>query len=340
LKLIRDQVIVLGLTLLDFVSRFHLPTHSIFRARAVLSVLALTLACAPGCKRIPADITTPATKRMAAALALIPADTGIVVGLDLERLRGHPAWLAALSALTKNESHFLDGFAAGTGLDLPRQVRRVLIALPEERQGDDRFALIADADALDEARVTAWLRARLGERTTVFVRAKNQIVISQGDWSGKIATLASATKLTPSAADHKELLRLCTRASLDHDLWFAALAPSSVRHDLMQQADLADVAAIARASGFIDLTAGARGGVVAELSSTTDAIELAHRLGVYLNRAKRHPETLVRGLAPYLEVVRLEASNARVQATFDIPGAEVGDLIERIEALAHGSGTQ
>jgi hypothetical protein len=277
---------------------------------------------------------------MAAALALIPADAEIVLSLDMEHLRSQPAWTTVLSALTKSKKPFLDSLAASAGLDLPRQLRRILIALPAERQSDDRFALIADADPFDEARLTAWLRAHLGEKTAVFVRNKSQIVISQGDWSGKMAALASATKLVPCAADHVELLRLCTRAAAEHSFWFAAVVPQAVRRDWTHEPRFADVASIARVSGYIDLGSGAQAEVVAELSNTPDATELAHRLGVYLNQAKRHPEMLVLGLAPYLESVRLAAHDARVHATIDLSGEQLGECIERIEALAHGTWTK
>jgi hypothetical protein len=342
LKLIRDQVIVWGLTLLDFVSRFHLPRHSISRTRAVLAVIVLALACLPGCKRVPNESANkdPAAKRTAAALGLIPADADIVFSLDLERLREQTAWTTVLSALAKDTKPFLDGFAAGTGLDVPRQLHRVLIALPAERQGDDRFVLIADTDALDEARVTAWLRARLGEKIAVRIRNRSQIVVSQGAWSSTMAALASAARLTPSAADRPELLRLCTRAAVEHDLWFATVVPGTVRRGLMQEPRFSDVASIARVSGFVNLNSSAHVEVVAELSNTADATELVHRLGVYLNQAKRHPEMLVRGLAPYLESVRLAAHDARVHATIDLSGEQLGECIERIEALAHGTWTK
>ena len=326
----------------DFVSRFHLRAHSISAIRAALLVIALALACAPGCKRVAHESATkandPATPRMASALALVPPDAEIVLSLDLERLRGQSALTTVLSGLTKSPRPILDDFAVATGFDWNRQLRRVLVALPGERQSDDRFLVIADVEQLDEARVTAWLQARLGEKIAVFVRGKNQIVISQGAWADTMAALSRASTLMRSAADRPELLRLCARAAADHSLWFAAIVPAAVRHRLMQQPSLADVAALARVSGFMNSGGQAEG--VAELSSSADAAALAHRLGFYLNLAKRHPEMLVRGLAPYLEALRLTAHDARVHATLDIPGDQVGDLIERIEALAHAPWTK
>ena len=316
--------------------------HSISAIRAALLVIALTLACAPGCKRVSHEIATkendPATRRIASALALVPPDAEIVLSLDLERLRGQTDWTTVLSALAKSPRPILDDLAVATGFDWNRQLRRVLVALPGERQSDDRFLLIADVEQLDEARMTAWLQARLGEKFAVFVRDRNQIVISQGEWKATMAALVRASTLMRSAADRPELLRLCTRAAADHSLWFAAIVPAAVRRSLMHPPSLADVAAIARVSGFMNSGGQAEG--VAELSTAADAATLAHRLGVYLNQAKRHPEMLVRGLAPYLEALRLTTHDARVHATLDIPGDQVGDLIERIEALAHAPGTK
>jgi hypothetical protein len=200
--------------------------------------------------------------------------------------------------------------------------------------------LIADTDALDEPRVTGWLRTRLGKTTTVFVRNRNQIVISRGAWSGPMTALGSATQLTRSAADNPELRRLCARAALDHGAWFAAIVPTPVRRALMQEPGFADVASVSRMWGFLNIDNGAHVEAVAELSSKADAEDLAHRLGVYLNQAKRHPDMLVRGLAPLVAALRLTAHDARVHATLDLSGPQLGECIERIEALAHAGGTK
>jgi len=309
-----------------------------------LSVIALLLAWTPGCRRAPGEIakqeSSPSAWRTNAALALVPPDAEIVLSLDLDRLRSHPLWTTVFSALAKDVKTFLDSFAAGTGFDLTRQLHHVLIALPGERQGDDRFELIADVDRMDEARATAWLHARLGEKIAVFIRDKSQIIVSQGAWNSPMAKLANAAKLTPNAADNPELQRLCARAEDAHDLWFAAIVPAAMRRRFIQEARFPDVASITRMSGFVNLDGGAQAEIVAELSSTADATHLTRRIGVYLNQAKRHPDMLVRGLAPYMEGLRLVAHDARVHATLDLSAAQLGECIERIEALAHTAWTK
>jgi hypothetical protein len=277
--------------------------------------------------------------RTMAVLQLVPTDAAMVLSLDLDRLRGQTVWTTLLSALARDTKPYLDGLAAGAGIDPTRQLHRLAIALPAERQHDDRLAFIADADIPDEARVTAWLRARLGQNASVSVR-DHQIVIGLGAWKGPMSVLDRARKLAASAADNAELRRLCARAAPDHGLWFAALVPAAVRRELIQEQRFPDVASITRVWGGVDLTRGARVECVAELSSTADAALLTRRLGVYLNQAKRHPDMLVRGLAPYLEALRLAADGARVRATLELSGEQLGEGIERIEALAHATWTK
>jgi hypothetical protein len=349
LKLIRDHDIVWGVTLLDFISSFHLPKKSRFLALAGAVAAALTLVWAPSCRRSTGEIAgeTEAADadRALPVLALVPPDARIVVSLDLERLRGQPGWTMLLSALAKDPRHWLGDFTGGTGLDLTQHLRRVLVALPGERQADNRFAVIADIDRLDEARVTTWLRKQLGPATVALVRDHRQLVIGHGAWGQGMAGLASAAQLSPSAADSPELRRLCQRAADGHAFWFAAVVPASVRHDLVLQDRFPDAASIMRMSGFADLDAGLHGDglhaeMTAELSNTRDAAHLARRLTVFLNQARRHPRMLVLGLAPYLEALRLEARDASVKASVELPVAQLGEVIERIEALARGAWTK
>jgi hypothetical protein len=140
LKLIRAQVIVWGLSLLDFDSRFHLRAFSISRGRAAVSVLLAALALAPGCRRAPSELASkakePGEERTLAALALLPADTRMVLSADLEQLRGQPAWRTVFPALAKHAKPFFDAFAAGAGFDVPRQLRRLLVAVPAPRPRD------------------------------------------------------------------------------------------------------------------------------------------------------------------------------------------------------------
>ena len=332
----------MGITLLDFVSSFHLPKKSHRFARASIVATVMLVSSAPGCRRSPSELAgeTAPVHRELPALKLLPPDARIILALDVDHLRGQPVWKTILSALAKNTSPWLGVVLAGSSLNLTERLHHVLIALPGERQTDDRFAVIADGDGLDDARVTTWLRKQSGQFAVAMVRDHHQLAIGNGAWSQAMASLATAKGLSQSAADNPEMRRLCERTADGHGSWFAAVVPASVRHDLVQQDRFPDTASVMRVSGFADADAGLHAEVMAELSNTQDAAHLAHRLTVFLNQTKRHPQMLVLGLAPYLEAVHLEARDASVKASIELPAAQLGEVIERIEALARGAWTK
>lgn len=333
----------MGITLLDFVSSFHLPkkSHRLVRRAAVVATI-LVVSWAPGCRRSPSGFAGEAAlaHREIEELTLIPPDARIIISLDLEHLRGQPAWTNWVSALGKDPTHWLGGLTIAAGLDQTQHLRRVVIALPGERRTDNRFAVIAEADRLDEARVTTWLRKQTGQTTATFTRDYHRVVIGMGAWTQAVAGLATSPTLAPSASDNPELRRLCERAADSHGFWFAAVVPISIRRELIRQDHFPDAASIMRVSGFADVDAGLHAEIAAELSNTQDAVHLSHRLTVFLNQAKRHPKMLVLGLAPYLEAVRLDSRDARVKASVDLPADQLGEVVERIEALAHGAWTK
>jgi hypothetical protein len=299
------------------------------------------LAALAGCRRAtpqPAQaIDRPGAERIAAALALLPSDTGTVISLDLDHLRGLATWNPLLASIVRSFGPLLDSLFARTGFEPTRHVHRLWIALPGERDQTERFALLADADNLDDARLLAWLRERTGDTLTAFVRDHTQLVIAAGAWKAPMLGLAKQHHLSPSAADNLELRRLCERQADDHGVWFVSLVTPHLRRVLVEDGRFPDAASIARVAGHIDLEAGLHVDLEGELTNTPDAAHLAHRLVFFMNQAKRDPEMLVLGLAPYLEAVRIQAREATVHATLDVPSAQFADAVEHIEALAHGS---
>ncbi len=328
--------------MLDFVSSFHLPKRSHRFARASIVATVVLVSWAPGCRRSPSELAgeTASVRREIPALNLVPPDARILLSLDLDRLRAEAVWKTILSALVRDTSPRLGAVLGGSGLNLTERLHHVLVALPGERQADNRFAVIADGDGLDDAPVTTWLRKQIGQSAVALVRDHHRLVVGNGAWIQAMASLATASKLTQSVADNPELRRLCERTAGGHGFWFAAVVPARVRRDIVQQDRFPDAASVMRVSGLADADAGLHAELVAELSNTGDAVHLAHRLTVFLNQAKRHPQMLVLGLSPYLEAVHLEARDASVKASIELPAAQLGEVIERIEALAHGAWTK
>lgn len=294
-------------------------------------VLAAVLAAAQlgACQRAraPVEDPTPAT----AVLALLPEDVAIVLGVDLDRLRAQPVWKTLSPLLAKLAGPQLDAIAAGTGIEPARQIHHLWVGLPGERQDDGRLIVVADTDPLDVARFSAWL-ARPGHGAfTLRLPSERRIVMAKGAW---------ATPATSPAAANPELRRLCQRAAGGHGLWFAALVPAPLRQTWLARGPFTDVAAMARVLGFLDDGAGLHAELVGEFANSADPAAVAHRLDVLHHQGKRNPDMLIAGLAPYLDALRVEARDARVRVTLDVPDGQTADLVERIEALALRPGTK
>lgn len=330
----------MGLTLRDLISSFYLPKQN----RPYLFVLAVVALALAGCRKNPAgspDLTPASTReRLRADLSLLPSETRIVLSLDLERLRGQPAWKEIQPAILRHAKGFLEGLATGSGIDGMRSLRHLVLASPGQGATDDRFILLADVESADIEKAAAWLRQQLPSGGAVVTRGRDRIVIATGPWAPLVATLANASKLPVSAADDMEMRRLCERSAGEHPFWMAAVVPAQLRQTLASTSVFPDLGSIARISGFVDLTNGLRGGITAELSNAEDAGTLASRLSGYVHLGKRHPDMLVHGLSPYVENLRVVARDVRVVASLDLPGAQLSEFIERMEALAHATWTK
>jgi hypothetical protein len=339
LKLIRDQGIVCGITLRDFIASFYLPKASGFilhvaHARAFVLLVLVALAACRRQPLVPAhQESAPDLARLRATLALVPAEARIVMALDLERLRASELGKTLLSGPAKEAALLLDGFARGTGLDLLTQVRHVLVAVPGERQADDRLVLVAETRALDRPRATAWLRARQDGKTAAFVLPPDRIVIAKGAWAPAVTSLAKSTGSEQSAARDEELRRLCERVVPAHAWWLAAIVPIPLRQRLSADARFPDLASLSRLSASLAIEGGLRAEAVAELSNDADARSLVHRLNTFLNTAKHHPDMLAQGLAPYLEAIRLGAEGPNVSARLELPATQAEDLLLRARDL-------
>jgi hypothetical protein len=340
LKLIRDQGIVSGITLRDFAASCYLPTRSHPAARRLLApaLTLLALVWLTACRRPPAGATSsPEMERLRASLALVPAEARIVLGLDLERLRATPLGKSLLDGLGEEAALLLDGFGKGAGFDRLGQVHQILVALPGERQNDDRLVLVAETRTLDRERAAAWLRERQDGRTAAFIHENSRIVIGKGAWAAEVAALAKPPHSEQSAARDEELRRLCERSAAEHAVWLAAIVPTPLRQRLMAEARFPDVGSIARLSMALAVSAGLRAEASAELSNEADARSLARRLSAFLNAAKHHPDMLAQGFSPYLEAVRLAARGPNVEASLELPADQTGDLAARLADLVRAA---
>lgn len=313
-----------ALTLRDFATGFHL------RARFIVTLCVACTLVMSSCRREAATRAGQTADRVQTALALLPFDAQMVVAVDLDRLRAQPGWSLVFSVLARNATSLWGDLATAAGIDPLHNLHALVVGLPAYRQTDDRFMLVADVDRIDEGRLRQAVATRLGAGTSVEIRG-HQVVLRHGTWTR-----------APSSAllDNWEAQRLCQRAAAGHALWFAATVPMEVRRAMMQDSRFPDVASMARVYGNVDLQNGMMADIAAELMSSADASELLHRLTIFLNQSKRHPDLLVHGVAPILETVRLSLDDATVHARLELPMASFSECVERFESLAHLLGTK
>jgi hypothetical protein len=290
-----------------------------------------------GCRR-PAPAASPpaasaALDRLREDLALVPAEARLVLSLDLDRLRATPAGNRLLATPARALEHLFAELARGAGIDLLTQVRRLLVALPGERQDDDRLLVILEVNPLDRERASAWLRSRQTTSFAGFVVGPDRVVLARGAWAAPGVNRKPSGELPDDAASDEELRRLCERAARQSAAWFAAIVPVSLRRRLITENRFPDVASVARLHGSLGADNGLDAELAAELSNEPDARRLAQRLRDFLDAAKRHPDLLAQGLSPYLEAVRIATLGPGVQATLDLPAGEASDLAARLDDI-------
>jgi hypothetical protein len=262
----------------------------------------------------------PAVRRLHADLRLVPAEARLVLGLDIERLRASSAGRDLVAGPLRSLALLWGDFA---GLASLEQARQVLVAVPGERQPDDRWLAILRSEALSPARTAPWLKDHPRPESAATFVPPDGIVLAHGAW----ARPASDAR---SLADDPELFRLCERAASGHALWMAAAVPPDLRRRLLAQDRFPDVGSLLRLRASVALDRVLSAEVVAELSNAPDARSLAERLGDYLRAAKRHPDLLAQGLVPYLESVKLTPKGPNLHATLELPAEQAGELVARL----------
>jgi hypothetical protein len=329
----RDQGIVSGITLRDFALSFYLRSRAFRVACMGLLVAAAAGSCQRSSQPSGTSPSEPARARLRGDLAWLPDDAGLVVAVDFDRLRALPVGKTLL-ANPADPLVRLDDWLRAVGLGGIGGTRRLLVALPAERQADDRMLVVATGLAPDRARAQAWSNQHKTGATVARID-DGRLLIGGGAWT----TAVSAAR-PPASGDaqavRNELAHLCERAAERHPAWMAAVVPTALRTASAVTAGFADVAAITRGWAGIAVDAAVNLDARVELSNQPDARSLANRLDGLVKQAQRHPDMLALGLAPHLESLRLSARGPGVDASLTIPADQATDVLARMDQMARG----
>lgn len=331
-------------------------TAASVRSRWWAGVAALALACATaaGC-RDGCGGRGKQVRPLDGALNGLPAETRIVLGIDVARARRSPLWaeLSSLAAAAPGDEQQLQDFAGRTGFDPLKDLDAVVLAFPDEARKSGQVALILRGHNLDEARLVAYARDQVAKggddlfslrhagrtlwatrkqpTTAGFFAGERTFVLGAGGWAEKVAELLDAP--SPAGAEnHPELVRLVERAGPTRTLWAAALVPAATRAELSRDPAFASAAGINRLGLGVELDRGIDARLVADLATRAQAEDLARSVDRAIKSAKQSPEMLMLGLGPYLEGVSARAAGVSCEMTLKLAREQVVDLFARLRA--------
>ncbi len=257
-----------------------------FSRRAPALVVIAALACWQGACRKRRD---PGK----GPLALFPADTQFVLGVDLRRL-SRAAVVTKWMEVAGGANEELARFTRETGLDPRQQLESITMAMPSA--DGDIVGIVIRAQRLDEARIVAYLPKLNGKQARALVskqrgrhtfwssvdQPRSAIVFfDQGSliagtvgWTEMMVDLADGGGAR-SAASNSELARLVSGAS-SHTVWAAGLVSDKARAALAELAPAKP--ALAKVRTFtvaVDVDSDMVVAATAQLATPAEAQELA-----------------------------------------------------------------
>ena len=323
------------------------------RARHLLLVVALALAVV-GCKKAkpgPAAGAAPL-----GALAAIPSDATLVIGLDIAKLKDSGLVARALSDLFVRDPELAARFerlAADCGVDVTTQVKAVHLAMAPSAAGAARRALLIATGELAEASLTRCLQAGIGagggdvtvkqsgarslykltegRRTVFFGFGKADTVVVGPDEDWVVSALGEGPKVETSPALGKRLADVDKTAAI----WFVALMDPALGAKLVANTNGAIGAPPSAVWAELEPIDGLTLHVGFDMTTNADASAL-------VGFAKT--ELMIGGMAaqhwalgPIVGKVEVAAKGARVHFRVQLSDDELKDVLAAVDSGSTGS---
>jgi hypothetical protein len=312
-------------------------------------VVALGAGCGEGGCRRPGE-------GFDGALALVPDEAAFALGLDFERLRATALW-RDLPPPPVEEARLLATLREETGFDPMRDVRRLVLAFPEEARMSRAFAVIIEGEHLDGERLLRWARSRAGARGATiepetigsrtiwrargggvpeigaFLDGRSRLVLAAGAWIGRMAgpdavrTAARDGGGAPWSASPSVLRQ-------GRVIWGAARIPAATRTALLaDRAGLGAMASIERVAFGLEMGTTLAAEVALDLGSAGDVAATMRATSDRLAAARSDPRVALLGLRPLVEAVSLDQRGQRITATLRLSRTESTQIVDRLLAL-------
>lgn len=323
------------------------------RARIAVIALALVVAAAGGCKK-KKPAAAPGAAPIA-ALAAIPADASLVIGLDVKQLASSGLVARSLSQLFARDPDLAARFgklASDCGVDVTKQVKAVHLAMAPGGTGGARRALLIATGELAEASLTRCLQAGVGSgggevtvrqsgarslykltegrRTVFFGFGTADTVVIGPDEAWVEAALGDGPKIDRSP----ELGPRLTGVDKTKGIWFVALMDKELGARLVANTKGAIAEPPAAVWAELDPVDGLTAHVAFEMRSNADASALT-------TFAKG--ELLVGGIAaqawslgPLVGKIEVAAKGAEVHLRVQLSDDELKDVLAAVDTSGNG----
>lgn len=222
----------------------------------MLAVAAAVAIAAPACgkdKGGGAKGGGKPTGAAATALDVLPADSSLIVGLNVKKLTVSKLWLQFSGSLMEREDvkQVFGEMKTACDLDPARDVEQFVVAAPSLMDQDKLVLLVKGK--FDEAKIEKCLKAVVARKEPaepVEVKKEGKVTIyTSGDDALYVAWVASDTLLIgekevltnileskSKARDNKALAEMMAKVNTDDTLWMAMAVPDSGEfHDNMRQ---------------------------------------------------------------------------------------------------------
>lgn len=278
-------------------------------------------------------------------LALVPAGSKLVTGVDADRARSSSFGQYMLNRVRGNDPHF-EQFVNDTGFDPRRDLQSLVFATNGEK-GDGHFAILArgvfDADRVKAAAKAHGSTVQSYNGTDLFLSPKSQSPVGFAFLDSTTVALAGVGVLkqildsrNASPALDPALLAQMEQANSTNDVWFVSALPGSfLASNLRRQTGEApDNASAFR--GVLQSRGGIRFGDVVQLSfdaltrSPQDATSLTDVLRFLASAAQmeRNSDPRAAILASSLDSMQLTINGSMVHAALSLPEANLERLMD------------
>lgn len=295
-----------------------------FRYLALTVLTAMLMAFGSFISSSPAFISDAVADDGKAALKFAPKTTSGVIALNVERVKGSPAYKAFMDMASKDSefNEMLKMAKDKFGLDLEKDVSSLVIILPNNVH-EEQFIAIANGK-FDQKKIAAAAVAEGGKETTI---AGQPVIEAPGGekvamaFVGSHAMIGTKDTVTAALSDGGAMgagiSKLIGSVDAGKDVWVALEIPAALKG---LDPSLKDINSL---TASLDLSSGVGLKLAVDTASADQAKGLVEMANMGLAEAAKDPSVAAMGLAAAVGRTKISNSGSTINVDISITSAEV-----------------